>query len=389
MSPIPLQTRLGCFLVTALFAGCGGGNDPGFDPRANAPTLTVAVADQDLATVQATNFALTTGSIFRSITDQFILQNHAFERLTLPTPPDAVVTDAVVTTEAQCTANGQTTPGTRLRQLRDTNNDGMLSAGENLSESYDGCFFPDVDLTLTGSLDATVDALDGIPGTGGAPLTMQGTLTFNTLEFFAPIVITPDDPLNTPQDPDDPTQQPERNVINLTPGNLDGRITFELTTADQVVYDIRTSAPQLLTGDAGQPEQLGDFVLQVAVDRNLQQYRYQASGHYRSDNAAGLFAFETTEPFTGTRNDFPDSGRLAVVGQNGSYAILTALSNQFARIEFNGNAIILPWVLVISPNGLSAIGENNTETDSTNSDIPPPEQDPGAPQPNPDTMPTL
>ncbi|HLA73247.1 MAG TPA: hypothetical protein VK624_17190 [Steroidobacteraceae bacterium] len=308
-----LTQGLATIFCLSVLQGCGGGGGGGGKapesqqppPSNTRPPLKVSAADYQLAlrtsigtTMNAFNYVKLGGDLADLMLD-------------LPVPRDVVL--------LPCPDGGTT-----LLTIGDRNSDGLFNAGDYVNQAYEDC---DNDgSTLDGIIRIEIDSVT--PKDGGREIQLLATVVNLTLKL-ADSAIPP---------------------ISV---NFVGPVSYTRTPSYQEFRLAGASFSSSQVAGATDVTALGVIYLQ---DHAADTYRLTFGGSLDSAMFSGPFEFATFAPFTGTIGQYPDAGRLDVIGGSGSSARLSeegaAASNPatvLVAVDSNGDGtadaavIDFPW----------------------------------------------
>jgi len=293
-----LTQGLATIFCLSLLQGCGGGGggkgpeSPQPPPSNTRPPLRLSAADYQLAlkasigtTMNAFNYVL--GGDLADL------------MLDLPVPRDVVL--------LPCPDGGTT-----LLTIGDRNSDGLFNSGDYVNQAYEDC---DNDgSTLDGIIRIELESVT--PKDGGREIQLLATVVNLTLKLadsaIPPISVDFVGPMS----------------YTRTPSYQEFRLAGASFSSSQVAGATDATA-------------LGVIYLQ---DHAAETYRLTFGGSLDSAVFSGPFEYATFAPFTGTIGQYPDAGRLDVIGGSGSSARLSeegaAASNPAAvlvAVDSNGD----------------------------------------------------
>ena len=268
---------LATIFFLSLLQGCGGGGGgkaPASQPPPSntRPPLRLSATDYQLAlrtsigtTMNAFNYVKLGGDLAELMLD-------------LPVPRDVIL--------LPCPDGGTT-----LLTIGDRNSDGFFNAGDFVNQAYDDC---DNDgTTLDGIIRIEVNAVT--PKDGGHEIQLVATVLNLTLKAAG-------------------------NAIPPISINFVGPVFYTRTPTYQEFRLAGASFSSSQVAGALDATALGVIYLQ---DHAADTYRLTFGGSLDSAAFGGPFEFATFAPFTGTIGQYPDAGRLDVIGGSGSSARLS------------------------------------------------------------------
>jgi hypothetical protein len=275
-----LTQGLATIFCLSLLQGCGGGGGgdgmgpgPQQPPPSNSrPPLRLSAADYQLAlrssigtTMNAFNYVKLGGDLADLMLD-------------LPVPGSPVL--------LPCPDGGTT-----LLTFGDRNSDGLFNAGDYVNQAYEDC---DNDgTTLDGIIRIEIENVT--PKDGGREIQLVATVVNLTLELA-------------------------NNAVPQISINFVGPVSYTRTPSYQEFRLAGASYSSSQVAGATDATALGVIYLQ---DHVANTYRLTFGGSLDSAGFAGPFEYATFAPFTGTIGQYPDAGRLDVIGGAGTSARLS------------------------------------------------------------------
>jgi hypothetical protein len=180
----------GVAVAIGLLAGCGGGGGGGGNPGGSGNSVSTAALTSANQTIAAQDVSSTALSLFDSSelalgavsTNESALYKEAFSHLDrLPIYMRNAVSNATATGAVASQSYSCPYGGSFLASATDSDNNAAISAGDNVSLTFNSCITSSG--TLTGSLGFRFDTLSGTYGS--VPYSVGLTMTFGNLGLSA------------------------------------------------------------------------------------------------------------------------------------------------------------------------------------------------------------
>ncbi len=286
-------------MALAILPSCGGSGGGGIAPpppappnptalpitAANAPDITTIVLEAIISTVEIIDIVDVIGLPPIGGTNKGIAKP----------PVRDIFTDTIGcdTGEATITWN-------------DADNDLMISTGDTFDIVFDMCFFADTGATLDGATSFTNMVVTGDPINQIAPWRLAISFGFDNLSG---------------------TDSAGTSII-------DGDLTLDMSSADNVVVDLSIVATSLTAEQSGNSETLSEYMLTETIDLNLSTQVIDSSGNLTSTLLEGTVTFDTLQDFMVIGDDNPSAGQL-MISDSSSGVLVTVLGNINVQLDID------------------------------------------------------